>query len=285
MSSHLTALTIGDTRITLLRAGAYWWDGGAMFGVVPRSLWGRTHQPDEQNRIECGLNCCVVETADHRILIDTGGGVRFDERARERQKMPQPPQLREVLAAAGFEPETFDTVINTHLHWDHCGGNTVDENGRAVASLPHARYFVQRGELLHAREQHPRDAVSYRAINYEPLLEAGQLHLIEGDREIVPGVAVRVAPGHNRDMMVVLVRSGHDTWCHAADLAPFAAQITPTWVAGFDLYPMETIAQKQELFSRAAAEGWWLSFAHEPRLAFAKIETREGKWRTTETRA
>lgn len=281
---HLTSITLGDTRISLLRIGSYWWDGGAMYGVVPKTLWSKFHTADDQNRIECAFNCYVIETPDHRILVETGGGVRFDERARERQKMPHPPQIREVLSSAGFEPESFDIVINTHLHWDHVGGNTVDENGKAVASLPHARYYAQRGELLHAREQHPRDGVSYRPVNYEPLLDAGRLHLLDGDHEIVPGVDVRVTPGHNRDMMIVTVRSAHDTWCHVADLSPFAAQITPTWVASFDLFPLETIANKQTLFTRAAAEGWWLSFAHEPSLAFAQVESKDGKWRTHSTR-
>lgn len=256
-----------------------------MYGVVPKTLWSKFNAADEQNRVDCGFNCYVIETGEHRILVETGGGVRFDERARERQKMPEPPQIREVLAAAGFEPETFDMVINTHLHWDHCGGNTVDEGGRAVAALPHARYYTQRGELMHAREQHPRDGVSYRAVNYEPLLESGRLHLLEGDQEIVPGVHLQVTPGHNRDMMVVRVGSGADAWCHLADLSPFAAQITPTWVASFDLYPLETISQKQDILTRAAAEGWWVSFAHEPKTAFAKIESKEGKWRIQHNQA
>jgi glyoxylase-like metal-dependent hydrolase (beta-lactamase superfamily II) len=280
----LQTLKLGDCRISLVRAGSYWWDGGAMFGVVPKTLWSK-HQPaDELNRIEAAFNCFVVETGDHRILIETGGGVRHDERAIERMRLPDPPRLDEVLAHHGFDPASFDLVVNTHLHWDHCGGNTVDRNGQVFPTLPRARYFTQRGELLHAREQHPRDAVSYRAVNYEPLVESGILHLLDGDAEIAPGVELRVAPGHNRDMMVVLVRSRGETWCHLADLAPFAAHVTPTWVAAFDLFPLESIASKLELFERAAAEGWWCSFAHDPSVAFAKIGVEEGKWRIEQKR-
>ncbi len=120
-------LKIGDFRITLVRAGSYWWDGGAMFGVVPKTLWSKTQPADDQNRIEAGFNCFVVEADGRRILIDTGGGVRHDPRAAERMRLPDPPRLNAVLATHEFDPESLDLVINTHLHWDHCGGNTIDE--------------------------------------------------------------------------------------------------------------------------------------------------------------
>jgi glyoxylase-like metal-dependent hydrolase (beta-lactamase superfamily II) len=272
-------LEIGDIRITPVTAGSYWWDGGAMFGVVPKTMWSKQQPADEQNRIEAGFNSYVIETGRERILIDTGGGVRHDERARERMRLTDPPRLQEVLVNHGFEPESIDIVINTHLHWDHCSGNTVDESGRIRATLPKARYITQRGELEHAREQHPRDAVSYRAVNYEPLLESGQMTLLDGDVEIVPGVEVRVAPGHNRDMMIVLARSRGETWCNLSDLAPYGGHVTPTWVAAFDLYPLETIATKTNVMQRAADEGWRCSFGHDPNVAFARIESVEGKWR------
>jgi glyoxylase-like metal-dependent hydrolase (beta-lactamase superfamily II) len=281
----LHSLTVGDFRVTLVRAGSYWWDGGAMFGVVPKTLWSKTQTADDQNRVEAGFNCFVVEADGHRILIDTGGGIRHEPRAAERMRLSGPAKLREVLARQGFDPDSFDLVINTHLHWDHCGGNTVDDPfGAVLPALPRALYLTQRGEVEHARKQHPRDAVSYLAVNYEPLIEAGIMHLLDGDGEVAPGVELRVAPGHNRDMMIVLVRSQGETWCHLGDLAPYAAQVVPTWVSGFDLFPMETIASKTQILERAVAEGWWCSFAHDPVVAFAKIEMAEGKWRVCQKR-
>ena len=273
-------MILGDVRITPVRAGSYWWDGGALFGVVPKSLWSRHAVPDDQNRIEAGFNCFVVETGDEKILIDTGGGVRHTDKDKERMRLHDPPVLEEVLACHGFDASSITLVINTHLHWDHCCGNTVDAGSGVRAALPNARYVTQRGELLHAREQHPRDAVSYRAVNYEPLLESGQMRLLDGDGEVAPGVEVRVAPGHNRDMMVVTVRSRGETWCQLSDLVPYAAQVTPTWVTAFDLYPLETIASKENILTRAADEGWWCSFAHDPKVDFAQVALKEGKWRT-----
>ena len=251
-----------------------------MFGVVPKTLWSRHETPDDLNRVEAGFNCFIVEDEENRILIETGGGVRHSARARERMRLPDPPvHLGDSLRSHGFDPESINIVINTHLHWDHSSGNTIDDGGRAVPALPNARYFTQRGELEHAREQHPRDAISYLAVNYEPLVESGRMHLLDGDCTIVPGIDLRVAPGHNRDMMIVLVRSDNETWCHLADLAPFAAHVTPTWVAAFDLFPLQTIETKLDVFRRAAAGAWWCSFGHDSLVSFAKIEVEEGKWR------
>jgi glyoxylase-like metal-dependent hydrolase (beta-lactamase superfamily II) len=255
-----------------------------MFGVVPKTLWSKFQGSDDLNRVEAAFNCFVVEDSGQRVLIETGGGVRHDARALERMRMPAGTDAHEAVAAHGFEPTSIDLVINTHLHWDHCGGNTVGESDRVAPAFPNARYVTQRGELMHAREQNPRDAVSYRAVNYEPLLEAGQLQLLDGDAEMSPAIRVQVTPGHNRDMMVVLVRSGGETWCHFADLAPYAAHVTPTWVAAFDLFPLESIDSKNQIFARAAAEGWWCSFGHDPGVAFARLVSRSGKFSIGDTR-
>lgn len=267
----------------MVRAGSYWWDGGTFFGVVPKTLWAKTQPVDELNLIEAAFNCLIIENADHRILVETGGGVRHDERAKQRMRTPDPPRIREVLSAHGFEPEAIDIVINTHLHWDHAGANTVDEGSRVVPALPNARYLAQRGELEHARERHPRDGVSYRDVNYEPLVESGRMELLQGDVDVIPGLSVTIVPGHNRTMMTVTLRSGHDTFCHFADLVQFAVCVTPTWVSGFDLYPMEAIDNKTRILTQAAREGWWCSFGHDPVTSFANIEVKDGKWRTINT--
>lgn len=272
-------LELGRIRITHVRAGTHWWDGGAFFGVVPRTLWARNRAVDDLNRIEAAFNCFLIQLADRNILVETGGGIRHDPRWRERTRMDAPIPIRDALTQSGFDPDSIDTVINTHLHWDHASGNTIDVDGIPHPAFPNARYFVQRKELLHAREQHPRDAVSYIPVNYEPLVASGHMHLLDGDYEPAPGIQIRVTPGHNRDMAIVLAKSEGQTWCHLADLAPYAAQITPTWVAAFDLYPLETIANKQQILTRAANEDWWLSFGHDPAVAFAQISLSDNKFR------
>ena len=171
-------------------------------------------------------------------------------------------------------------VVNSHLHWDHCSGNTVDSGAGPVAAFPNARYFAQRGEREHAHERLARVRMSYHDVNYEPLIASGQMTLLDGDAEIVPGVEMRVTPGHNRDMCIVLARSGDATFCFWSDLIPLAANLHPTWVAAFDLYPLTTIENKTRLLEQAAAERWWCGFGHDPRVAFARI-AKDSKGRFT----
>ena len=154
----------------------------------------------------------------------------------------------------------------------------VLREGRYLPAFPKARYVTQKGERQHARERHPRDNVSYRDENYEPLIESGVMRLLNGDGEVAPGIEVRVAPGHNRDMMVVMARSGGETFCMFSDLIPTAWHVQPTWVAAFDLYPLTAIDGKIELLTQAAREDWWCGFAHDTGMAFAKISEEKGRF-------
>jgi glyoxylase-like metal-dependent hydrolase (beta-lactamase superfamily II) len=214
----------------------------------------------------------VIRTGSHTVLVETGAGDKMDARSRERMKLPpEPEDLRTALALNGVDPESIDVVINSHLHWDHCGGNTYRRNGGVVPAFPRARYFTSRPEWEHAHERLSRDGISYIDDNYDPLVESGQMTLVEGDSEVVPGVWVRRAPGHNRDMCIVTAESAGQTFCFLSDLVPTAAHLPPTWVAAFDLYPLETIAQKEHWLARAAAGRWICGFAHDVTHAFATI--------------
>jgi glyoxylase-like metal-dependent hydrolase (beta-lactamase superfamily II) len=265
-------VVLGDFEITLVRDGAYWWDGGAMFGVVPKTLWSKKVPADELNRVPLAFNCYVIRTGDHTVLIETGGGDKMDPRARERMKLPpEPSRLPEVIAGQGIDPESIDLVINTHLHWDHCSGNTLLTPAGPVAAFPRAQYFAPRDDWHHAHERHIRDAVSYIDANYDPLIESGRMTLVENGREVVPGVKMRTAPGHNRDMTVVTAVSRGKTFCFLSDLVPSAAHLQPTWVPAFDLFPLESIETRTAWLTKAVAENWLLGFGHDVEIDFARV--------------
>ena len=271
--------TVGDFEITLVRAGFYWWDGGAMFGVVPKTLWSRHFQADEWNCVRFGFNCYVIRTGKHTILLETGAGDKPDHKARERMKIAEgAPTLPEILARHQIDPETIDIVLNTHLHFDHCGGNTFLTGGKARPAFPRARYFTRRGEWEHAHERHIRDRVSYIDANYDPLVESGQMQLLDADFEVAPGIEMKLAPGHNRDTAVVTATSAGQTFCFFSDLIPTAAHVTPSWVAAFDLYPLQAIETKTRWLEDAVRGQWLCGFGHDPEVAFAGIEKKNNSF-------
>src|SRR6478609_5814832 len=185
----MSSLALGSFEINLLREGVYHWDGGALFGVVPKSLWSRKTTADEQNRIPLAFNSYLIRTDEHQILVETGGGDKMDARARERMSLPPVPRpLPEIVAEAGFDPERIDIVINSHLHWDHCGGNTILTGSGIRPAFPRATYYASGGEWEHAHLRLARDSVSYIDANYDPLVESGQMKLIGDGAEIAPGI-------------------------------------------------------------------------------------------------
>ncbi len=268
----MAGVGVGEFRIARILDHVHWWDGGTFFGVVPKTLWSRKATPDERNRIPVAFNCYLIQGRGHTVLVETGCGDKPDPRMRERMSLPlDAAPLAEVIARHGFDPGSIDTVINSHLHWDHCGGNTILEGAGARPAFPNARYFASRGEWEHAHERLSRDAVSYNDLNYDPLVDSGQMTLVDGDCEVSPGVWMRRAAGHNRDMCVIAVESGGETFCFFSDLVPTAAHTQPTWVLAFDLYPLQTIENKHRWLGAAAEGNWICGFAHEVEMAFARI--------------
>jgi len=269
--------TIGDFELTIVSDGTYFLDGGAFFGVVPKTMWSRKATADEQNRLDAGLNSLLIRTDTKTILVETGIGNKLPEKLVQIYK--QPAHLLDNLHAAGVAPEDIDIVINTHLHFDHCGWNTVRRGDGFVATFPNAKYYAQRGEWEHGRRQLERDAISYMSPNYDPLVESGQMELIAGDREIVPGVSVKVFPGHTANMQAVIVSSGtggeKKTACYISDLIPTSWHLDLTWVMAFDVFPLDTIESKKNYYARAIPERWLTVFTHDDATPWGYIERGE----------
>jgi glyoxylase-like metal-dependent hydrolase (beta-lactamase superfamily II) len=243
-----------------------------MFGVVPKVLWERKFKADELNRLRLECNSIVVRTGDRTVLIETGIGNKLSEKLV--RIYDNKARLLTALEEAKITPDEIDIVINTHLHFDHCGWNTYYKDGKPVPTFPRAKYYVQRGEWEHAQEQHERDRISYISDNYNPLIELGQMELIEGDREICPGISVRVLPGHTRHHQSVILRSEGKTACYIGDLIPTAAHLPPTWVMGYDLFPLECIDNRHRFYDEAIPQRWLCIFTHDPRTPWAYV-TRE----------
>lgn len=263
-------ITLGDFELSIFSDGLYPLDGGAFFGVVPKVMWSKKVSSDERNFVMAGLNSLLIRTEKQNILVETGIGNKLSERMIK--IYGQPAKLLYNLSAAGVAPDDIDIVINTHLHFDHCGWNTVRRGDEVVATFPRAKYYVQEGEVLHGREQHIRDAMSYISENYDPLVKSGQMELLRGDREIVPGVSVRVFPGHTFHMQAVIVTSGGKTACYISDLIPTAAHIDHTWVMAFDLSPIDTINSRQRYYGEALPGKWLTVFTHGADVPWAYIE-------------
>jgi glyoxylase-like metal-dependent hydrolase (beta-lactamase superfamily II) len=264
---------LGDFELTVVSDGTYFLDGGAFFGVVPKAMWSKKVTPDEQNRLDAGLNSLLVRTGKKNVLIETGIGSKLPDKLVQIYK--QPAKLLDNLHAAGVAPEEIDIVINTHLHFDHCGWNTVRRGDQIVATFPNAKYYVQQKEWEHGCLQLERDAVSYMSPNYDPLIESGRMELLEGDREILPGISVKVFPGHTANMQAVIVESGEKKACYISDLIPTSAHLDLTWVMAFDLFPLQTIESRKKYYSWAVPERWLTVFTHDDQTPWGYIEKSE----------
>jgi len=269
----MNTLSLGDFELIVVSDGIYHLDGGAFFGVVPKALWQKKAAPDEHNRVPLGLNSVVVRTGKHTVLIETGIGNKLPEKLR--RIYGQPAQLLEGLSAAGISPDDIDVVINTHLHFDHCGWNTVRRGDQFVATFPKASYYVQAGEWRHGRRQLERDAISYISANYDPLVANEKMQLLHGDQDIVPGISVKVFAGHTRHMQAVYVQSAGKTACYISDLIPTTAHLDLTWVMAFDLFPLETIESRKRFYSQAIPESWLTLFTHDPNVPWAYLKRDE----------
>ena len=293
----VTSFRVGKLTCHALEGGCQWLDGGAMFGVVPKPLWERRIVPDRRNRIPLALRCLLVEHDDGPVLIDTGLGNKESDKFRDIYGVQNAgrtgaTQLEDALAEAAFRPEDVRWVINTHLHFDHAGGNTFiplhpapspsilkggrAEGGAAQLTFPNATYVVQQRELEFATHTNERTAASYLEHNFAPVGAAGRWRLANGETEVLPGIRLVPTPGHVPYHQSVVIAHGGERACFLGDLVPTTAHVPLPWIMGYDLEPLVTLETKRALLSRAEADGWILVFQHDPTHPIGRV-VREGK--------
>ncbi|MEK6612934.1 MAG: MBL fold metallo-hydrolase [Gemmatimonadota bacterium] len=265
---------VGRFTVHALQAGGQMLDGGAMFGVVPKPLWEKRIPPDARNRIPMGMRCLLVEHDVGLVLIDTGAGNKetakfLDIYGIENDGGVERTMLEAAIVASGHRPEDVALVINTHLHFDHAGGNTAfDAEGRVVLAFPNARYVVQGAEAHYAMNTNERTAASYFPRNWEPIREAGKLDLISGSTEIVSGIRSLPSPGHTPHHQSLLIDGGGEIACFLGDVIPTRHHMPLPWIMGYDVEPLVTLESKRALLASALAERWLLVFEHDATTAW-----------------
>ena len=268
-------LKLGNFQLHLLSDGAFALDGGQMFGVVPKPLWERKLPADARNRVRLALNCLLVRTGTQNVLIETGIGDKFEPKYADIYAVEKTTTLLAEIGRLDLTPGDIDVVINTHLHFDHCGWNTRRENGKTVPTFPRAQYYIQQGEWDHALHPTERDAASYVMEFFRPA--ETQTEFLPGDHEILPGIRVEVVPGHTRAMQCVWIESEGQSACFIGDLVPTQAHLAYPWIMAFDLYPMETLASKHRLLPRLAEHDALVIFPHDAQTPWARVREEDGR--------
>jgi len=270
-------MIVGKFKVYPALDGFFRLDGGAMFGVVPKVIWEKTNPSDKNNRILLTLRTCLIDTGKELVLIDTGIGHKFQGKFEDIYQVKKEIYLEKSLKELGYKPEDITIVINTHLHFDHCGGNTsLDANGKIVPTFPNAKYYIQKAEWEAGNNPDDRSQASYLKENFLPIQTAGLLHLVDDDKKIIDGIKVIKTVGHTYGHQVILVTSEGKSLIYWGDLIPTASHLSLPYLMSYDLFPLQTMEQKEKLLARALKENWVSFFEHDPKIAMAYL-TQEDK--------
>lgn len=258
-------MRFGNFELYIVSDGFIRLDGGLMFGIVPKVLWEKTNPPDERNRILLSLHCLLIKTPKYNILIDTGAGDKNDEKFCDIYGIERKPALVESLRDHGLSTGNIDIVINTHLHFDHAGGNTTFKGGKIVPAFPSARYIVSKEEWGNASNPNERTKASYHQEDFKPLVDSNKIEFVSGEEiEVEPGIFLWRTGGHTEYHQCVRIESGGKVAIFLADLIPTVSHLSYPYIAGIDLYPLKTLEKKKELLQQAFKEQWLLIFQHDP---------------------
>lgn len=280
-------MKLGAFELYPVSDGRFRLDGGAMFGVVPKVLWEKCCHADELNRIPLSLTCLLIRANGKNILVDTGVGSKEDDKLHRMFAVERSPTLLDSLGRLGVEPGDVHIVINTHLHFDHAGGNTMRHgNGTLTPTFPKARYVIQRGEFDDAARANERTKASYRPANFTPIAHTHQWEFLDGDTELVPGVTAVVTAGHTRCHQGIRIESEGQVAFYLGDLIPTVSHLPLPYIMGYDLFPVQTLETKRWVLDRAYEEKWLLLFEHDPLIQAGRVKKDpEGKYFLQEVKA
>ena len=272
-------MKLGAFEIYPVPDGRFRLDGGAMFGTVPRILWEKCCPADDKNRIQLSSTPLLIKANGKNILVDTGLGDKDDAKFQAMFALDRVPSLYESLSRLGLTPEDIAIVINTHLHFDHAGGNTVkDRDGSVVCAFPRATYYVQRGEHDDATQTNERTRASYRQQNFVPVTHMNQWEFLDGNTELLPGISVVVTPGHTTHHQSVKIESEGQVAFYLGDLIPTVSHLPLPYIMGYDLFPLQTLETKRWVLDRAFEETWLMVFDHDPHVQMGYVRKDvEGK--------
>lgn len=278
---------IGPYTLYTIETGRFRLDGGAMFGIIPKPLWERRISSDDRNRIALNMRCLLIEGDGRLILIDTGIGSKFDDKFADIFGVDHAyADLHRSLQNAGFVVSDVTDVILTHLHFDHCGGSTHRTDNGLEPAFRNATYHIQRKHWSWAHAPNPREKGSFLNENFDPIEAAGQLHLVEGEGELWPGIELITIDGHTEAQQMVKISGGaDDTLLYVADLLPTTAHLAPAWVMAYDVRPLVTVEEKEAFLNQAVDEDWTLFFEHDPEVVVADLERTEKGITTADPRS
>ena len=279
-------MILGDYRVEIIPDCEFKLDGGAMFGVVPRVLWERVCPPDDQNRITLTCNCLFIDTGKEKILIETGMGEKWSAKETSIYGISREmPFFKSLFEITGCKPEDITIVINTHLHFDHAGGNTSEPPAVAggltptafKSQFPNARYLVSHSEFKAAENLHERDRASYLPENWHPLIDNKQLELMPDKYEPVEGLTVEQVRGHSETMQTIKLTRGGETLFGFFDMIPTRHHLPLPWIMSYDLYPVETLEFKKRILPQALEENWICHFYHDIEMPLCRLVEVNGK--------
>ena len=258
-------MLIGSYQLYSIETSEFALDGGAMFGIIPKPLWEKEVPADEQNRITMVTRSLLLVSDDHKIIVDTGNGTKWQEKFRDIYRIELDNlNLEKSLAKYNFTPRDITDVYCTHLHFDHVGGNTKIVAGKLEPVFPNATYWVQNENWELANSPSEKDAGSFMSADWSVLLENNMIHFVDGKESFLPEIENHLTYGHTTGLMNPIIGDSTNNLIYMADLIPMAAHIPLPWVMAYDIHPAQTVQEKGEILPTIVDEEWIIFFEHDP---------------------